>query len=520
MADSRPSALGRGVRLGGRWAASASAMASPLIAPATLQLPSCNSAAPVPASMHDGHVTTDIQRMEEDPPALRSRSHSRSESASTARATLGTHVIKFLPTERCDVSRLDPEDLLSAVSSFATDAELRKLQLLRVSTISNTITVTTCDSKQAAHLVRTTTYQLPTEGISRGVIHGCKPNESPEKLLSALHADGVDILSARPMGSRGTALIIFASPRPPSKVTYWPFPRRVERCHKPGHKAAVCPAEKPVCANCGKQQDQAPEQCPHADENFCVRCNDSGHVATDASSPARAQFGQKVKEREDAKQERRSRIRTRRRRRSRNPKLDSTTQPTSRSSSETRDSQFLAPPRVPSKVRLQPNHPTFATAVTSLPELDTPATRTEAQIQLIQAAQLKDKEEFQAVLARIQQQMAELQRQYNNRQKTRDGQIGALQRRLAAETEQYEIDLEGRAKRHQSRSPGRARCEAAESPAPTKQARQELPQRLPTPEAPPAPQNPPKWLQTFLQQQQAMLQQHHQQTQLQLQQHI
>ncbi|CAN7950056.1 unnamed protein product, partial [Ixodes pacificus] len=217
-----------------------------------------------------------------------------------ARATLGTHVIKFQPTERCDVSRLDPEHLLAAVSSFATDPELRKLQPLRVGTISNTITVTTCDSKQAAHLLRTTSfplktrhplpvraYQLPTEGISRGVIHGCKPNESPERLLSALHADGVDILSARPMGSRGTTLIIFASPRPPSELTYWHFSRRVERyeqhslvcqrCHKPGHKAAVCPAEKPVCANCGKQHDQAPEQCPQADDKFCVRCNDSGH---------------------------------------------------------------------------------------------------------------------------------------------------------------------------------------------------------------------------------------------------
>ncbi|CAN7979301.1 unnamed protein product, partial [Ixodes persulcatus] len=217
-----------------------------------------------------------------------------------ARATLGTHVIKFQPTEVCDVSRLDPEDLLAAVSSFATDPELRKLQLLQVSTISNTITVTTCDSKEAAHLLRTTSlplkprhplpvraYQLPTEGISRGVIHGCKPNEPTQKLLSALHTDGVDILSARPMGSRGTTLIIFASPRPPSEVIYWYFPRRVERyeqrslacqrCHKPGHKAAVCPAEKPVCANCGKQQDQAPEQCPHADNKFCVRCNDSGH---------------------------------------------------------------------------------------------------------------------------------------------------------------------------------------------------------------------------------------------------
>lgn len=232
-------------------------------------------------------------------------------------------------------------------------------------------------------------------------------------------------------------------------------------------------------SNTTKPQSSAPEQCPHDDDKFCVRCNDSGKVATDASCPARAQFAQKVKEREEAKQERRSRSRTRRRRRrrSRHPKLDSTAQPTSRSPSETRDSQFLPPPRVPSKVRLQPNRITYATAVTSLTELDTPATRTEAQIQLIEAAQQKDKEEFQEVLARIQQQISELQRQYNNRQKTRDGQIRALQRRLAAETEHCEMDMVGCAKRRQSHSLGRARCEAAESPAPTKQARQELPQR-------------------------------------------
>ncbi|EEC18011.1 hypothetical protein IscW_ISCW013588 [Ixodes scapularis] len=288
----------------------------------------------------------DIQRMEEDPPALRSCSHSRSrkrqhsalhdqsdnslyvnqglqaewtardplpedftglwEKAKTrtqrraqlkaqgqpqaplnrkACATLGTHVIRFQPTERCDVSRLDPEDLLAAVSSFATDPELRKLQLLRVSTISNTITVTTCDSKQAAHLLRTTSlplktqhplpvraYQLPTEEISKGVIHGCKPNESPEKLLSALHGDGVDILSARPMGSRGTTLIIFASPRPPSEVTYWHFHRRVERyqqrslvCqrwHKPGPRQPSAQLKSPSVptaeSNTIKAQSSAP----------------------------------------------------------------------------------------------------------------------------------------------------------------------------------------------------------------------------------------------------------------------
>ncbi|KAM7302138.1 hypothetical protein ISCGN_017655 [Ixodes scapularis] len=262
-----------------------------------------------------------------------------------ARATLGTHVIKFQPTERCDVSRLDPEDLLAAVSSFAADPELRRLQLLRVSSVYNTVTVTTCDSTQAAHLLRTTslplkthhplpirTYQVPTEGISRGVIHECKPNESPEKLLSALNADGVDILSARRWVPVATTLIIFATPKPPSEVTYWHFPWRVERyeqrfhvCqrfHKPGHKAAVYPAEKPVCANCGKQHDLAPEQFRHAVDKFCVRCNDSGHVSTDASCPTGAQFAQKVKESEEAKQERRSRtrIRHRRRRRSRNPK--------------------------------------------------------------------------------------------------------------------------------------------------------------------------------------------------------
>ncbi|CAN8002687.1 unnamed protein product [Ixodes pacificus] len=106
------------------------------------------------------------------------------------------------------------------------------------------------------------THQVPTDGISRGVIHGCKPNEPTAKLLEALYADGVDVLTARPMGSKGTVHAKF-------------FPRRVEcyeqrslvcpRCHRPGHKATSCPINQPVCSNCGKQHEQPPEACPNGE---------------------------------------------------------------------------------------------------------------------------------------------------------------------------------------------------------------------------------------------------------------
>ncbi|KAG0427247.1 hypothetical protein HPB47_025690, partial [Ixodes persulcatus] len=111
--------------------------------------------------------------------------------------------------ERCDVLGLDPEELKTVISSFAGDPKLLKHQILR-----------------ATHLLRmgvlplrsrpplpVRTHQVPTDGISRGVIHGCKPNEPTAKRLEALYADGVDVLTARPMGSKGTVLIHFASPR-------------------------------------------------------------------------------------------------------------------------------------------------------------------------------------------------------------------------------------------------------------------------------------------------------------------
>ncbi|KAG0430009.1 hypothetical protein HPB47_023093 [Ixodes persulcatus] len=91
------------------------------------------------------------------------------------RVTLGTHVIKIQPTERCDVLGLDPEELKTVFSSFAGDLKLLKHQILR---------------------------QVPTDGISRGVIHGCKPKERTAKLLEALYADEVDVLTGRPMGSK------------------------------------------------------------------------------------------------------------------------------------------------------------------------------------------------------------------------------------------------------------------------------------------------------------------------------
>lgn len=173
--------------------------------------------------------------------------------------------------ERCDVRLIDPEDLQTTINSYATDLKLLQHQILRVSRLSNTIAITTCDSNQAALLLRVKslplqsrppllvrTCQVPTESISRGVVYNCKPGETTEKLLAAIYADGVDILTARPMGYRGTVLVTFASPHPPREVTNWDFPRRVEveqyerralvcpSCHRPGHKTAVSPTETAV----------------------------------------------------------------------------------------------------------------------------------------------------------------------------------------------------------------------------------------------------------------------------------
>lgn len=68
------------------------------------------------------------------------------------RAELGTYVLRIQPTERCDVTAIDPEDLRRAIGSLAIDAALLRRELLRVSKLANSITVTTCDPTQVGRV--------------------------------------------------------------------------------------------------------------------------------------------------------------------------------------------------------------------------------------------------------------------------------------------------------------------------------------------------------------------------------
>lgn len=408
-------------------------------------------------------------------------------SSRKTRATLGTHIIKLQPMERCDVTLIDPEDLQTTINSYATDLKLIQHQILRVSRLSNTIAVTTCDSNQAALLLRVKslplrsrpplpvrTYQVPTEGISRGVVYRCKPGETTEKLLAALSADGVDILAARPMGSRGTVLITFASPHPPREVTYWGFPRRVEqyerralvcpRCHRPGHKAAVCPTETAVCSNCGQQHEQPPEQCPSGDSKYCVNCKQTSHVATDPSCPTRAQFAQRAKQQEKAKNVRRSRSRSRRRG-PQDHQLTAASRTRSNSCSST-----SSRPRTPHRVRISEQPRSYTPTGEGHPK-DRPTSDTQQLIDKLQAEQARDQANFDRTVQQLRHQLEAIQRivvdttqKYDQRRRSREGRLRSLRLKQKEDEPQQESELIEKTKRRQSPSPRRNPVPLAPSP--------------------------------------------------------
>lgn len=118
------------------------------------------------------------------------------------RELLGTHVIRIHPSERCDMSKLDPAELQQIIHSMAEDPQIAKYLVLKLSRSSNALIVTTCDTKQAARLLRiqklplssrphlpVISHQVPASGMSRGVIYGCRPCETSKTLMKALDAD-------------------------------------------------------------------------------------------------------------------------------------------------------------------------------------------------------------------------------------------------------------------------------------------------------------------------------------------
>ncbi|KAG0413173.1 hypothetical protein HPB47_009671 [Ixodes persulcatus] len=328
------------------------------------------------------------------------------------RVTLGTHVIKIQPTERCDVLGLDPEELKTVISSFAGDLKLLKHQILRVSKLSNTIVVTTCDSTQATRLLRmgvlplrsrpplpVRTHQVPTDGISRGVIHGCKPKEPTAKLLEALYADGPPAarLTSR---SAATAENNTSNPRKPARMAR-PSTAVIVNRMDTWLPIPLVPLELNSLSarNKGKEPNKK-----------------EWHGA------ARASAGSDLS----------------------NPLAPLT----------------HVPLRGSSKVQIQdPLHSYADITARGLKGGRSPNAR--QMLETLQVEQDRDQADFDSTMKRLEQQLKEIQRtmeqvkcKHNQRQKSRAGRLRALHLEIEEE-ERLEHELLERSKRRQSLSPGR-----------------------------------------------------------------
>ncbi|KAH7960660.1 hypothetical protein HPB49_022134 [Dermacentor silvarum] len=212
------------------------------------------------------------------------------------RTELGCFVLAIRPRERRSIVSFNAREVKHAISALS-HKRLAQHQLLRFNDASNTLTVQTCDERQASNLLKLNTleipsapplpvsvHQVPSEGMSRVVIYGCTLDETSETLAQALDSENVQILLARPMGKSGSVLITFASSRPPRYVKYWDFLKNVI----PYEPIRVCP-------RCGSQHEEPPESCPQTDKKYCRNCEKDGHLATDASCPQRKLFAKHAK---------------------------------------------------------------------------------------------------------------------------------------------------------------------------------------------------------------------------------
>lgn len=189
---------------------------------------------------------------------------------------------------------------------------------------SNQIAVDTDDRETRDALL--TLMQLPINGEStrfqayealqrdqiRGVIHNAGGMTS-EQLMMNLHCRACEIISARPIGARGTAVVTFKGTRLPYKIglksftiRVYPFKSQVyacETCHKLGHGKQQCPNFKnPRCAVCGRKQHDSDEACP----NKVPKCRNCGgqHLATTRDCPERVKINQQLRTKFTSRQKR------------------------------------------------------------------------------------------------------------------------------------------------------------------------------------------------------------------------
>ncbi|KAH9364339.1 hypothetical protein HPB48_012466 [Haemaphysalis longicornis] len=218
----------------------------------------------------------------------------------------------------------------------APPSELQHHVAIRTNSASNTVTIETYDAQHAKGVLRLTSirispnqailitaHQNPGKSMCRGVIHQVDPSETVKSLTKALYSESHHIVAAWLMGKRGACLVTFEGTTPPRTVTirygseltkvstYEARSLACHNCQGLGHKKYIFP-HPTTCAISGRQYSVDIQCMDHTP--YCRKCQQSGHLRTEAECPTRRRYEERKKERA---KDRSSRSRNRRRRRSR-----------------------------------------------------------------------------------------------------------------------------------------------------------------------------------------------------------
>ncbi|KAG0443217.1 hypothetical protein HPB47_015165 [Ixodes persulcatus] len=215
--------------------------------------------------------------------------------------------VVFRAQERYDLTSIPTStlqrNLYTALNINQAQCTREELPTFRTSKVTNTISAIVRDRQQAQTLLKMRSlkasdkavtviaHEIPPEDTCRGVAHGVGPNETASELHEALQWTQ-EILYARPLGSRGLALVTFQGKRPPRTILYHGFITKVtlykpttvvcRRCQGLGHKEMVC-TRKPRCTECGCIMQDG-HVCQR---KYCVNCRSLTHLATNNKCPAR-----------------------------------------------------------------------------------------------------------------------------------------------------------------------------------------------------------------------------------------
>ncbi|KAH7946872.1 hypothetical protein HPB52_005511 [Rhipicephalus sanguineus] len=144
-----------------------------------------------------------------------------------------------------------------------------------------------------AHAVRA--YAANGDDTLRGVVHGVPMNTSTETLMAHLRVrmHGVEIITARMIGTTKSAAITFFGPTLPRAVYYYggklrcyPFRPTIQVCkvcREKGHRADVCPhPDRPICRLCGLTNPTDGHPCSIS----CASCGEA-HLTGDPTCKRR-----------------------------------------------------------------------------------------------------------------------------------------------------------------------------------------------------------------------------------------